>query len=117
MKRSLAPLFLLALAAAAGAADRLTLTPQTWQDAAPAGKEADAIYGDIVLRNDRLQAVIGKPVPDRNANMTVRNAGGCLIDLTTRSAPSDQLSAFYPGGKSVNWQGDAAEDLRGVGQV
>ena len=29
--------------------------------------------------------------------MTVRDVGGCLIDLTRRDRQSDQLSAFYPG--------------------
>ena len=29
--------------------------------------------------------------------MTVREVGGCLIDLTRRDRQSDQLSAFYPG--------------------
>lgn len=63
----------------------------------PAGKEVDAIYGDIVLRNDQITAVIAAPAPTRHANMTVRDVAGCLIDLTTRDGGSDQLSAFYPG--------------------
>ncbi len=63
----------------------------------PEGKEVDAIYGDIVLRNEHVTAVIAAPVPTRNANMTVRDVAGCLIDLTTRTSGSDQLSAFYPG--------------------
>ena len=29
--------------------------------------------------------------------MTVRDVGGCLIDLTRRDRQNDQLSAFYPG--------------------
>ena len=28
--------------------------------------------------------------------MTVREVGGCLIDLTRRDRQNDQLSAFYP---------------------
>jgi hypothetical protein len=28
--------------------------------------------------------------------MTVRNVGGCVIDLTDRIAQNDQLSAYYP---------------------
>ena len=64
---------------------------------APGGKEADAIYGDIVLRNQHLAAVIAAPTPTRNANMTVRDVAGCLIDLTARTSQSDQLSAYYPG--------------------
>ena len=72
------------------------LNEANWDTLVPQGKEVDAIYGDIVLQNSDVRAVIAKPVATRNANMTVRSVGGCLIDLTTRKYPSDQLSAFYP---------------------
>ncbi|MFM7057259.1 MAG: CehA/McbA family metallohydrolase [Planctomycetota bacterium] len=75
------------------------LTPQTWNQLIPSGKEVDAIYGDMVLQNSRLRAVIARPAAGRNANMTVRDVGGCLIDLVARSQESDALSAFYPGRK------------------
>lgn len=83
------------------AAEAVKLTPENFGDYAPAGKEADAIYGDVVLRNDRLVAVIAEPKSGRNANMTVRNVGGCLIDFTRREAQNDQLSAYYPGAGQV----------------
>lgn len=87
-----------ALAAeAAGAADLVALSPETWERYAPHGKEADAIYGDFALVNDKVVAVVGQPKPKRNANMTVRKVGGGLIDLTRRDHQNDQLSAFYPG--------------------
>lgn len=73
------------------------LNSENWDQLAPQGKEVDAIYGDTVLQNKHLRAVIANPDVTRNANMTVRNVGGCLIDLTTRHHESDQLSAFYPG--------------------
>ena len=57
----------------------------------------DGIYGDFALSDDQLIAVIAHPKRGRNANMTVRDVGGCLIDLTRRDQQSDQLSAFYPG--------------------
>jgi len=69
----------------------------------PLGKEADWILGDHVLRNDQIVAVIAKPGATRNANMTVRNVGGCVIDLTRVDAPNDQLSAYYPGGGRVTF--------------
>ena len=69
------------------------LTAENWQQFAPEGKEVDAIVGDIVLRNAYLTAVIAQPLPTRNANMTVKQIAGALIDFTTREAPSDQLSA------------------------
>ncbi|MBA4020552.1 MAG: hypothetical protein C0483_25615 [Pirellula sp.] len=86
------------------AAELAVLTPATWQEFAPAGKEVDAIYGDLVLRNDRLVAVVAQPLPTRNANMTVKNVGGCLIDFSARDKQNDQLGAFFPLGKAVNWR-------------
>ncbi|MDB5388178.1 MAG: hypothetical protein JWM11_3824 [Planctomycetaceae bacterium] len=73
------------------------LTEANWDKFAPRGKEVDAIAGDLVLRNKYLTAVIAQPLESRNANMTVKNVAGALIDLTTRDDPSDQLSAYYPG--------------------
>jgi hypothetical protein len=83
-------------ASQAMAVSLVRLSPENWDNLAPKGKEVDAIYGDFVLRNDRLVAVIGNPICGRNGNMTLRNVGGVIIDLTLRDAPNDQLSAFYP---------------------
>ncbi len=83
------------------------LTEKNWDRLAPQGKEVDAIYGDIVLRNDFVTAVIARSVSTRNANMTVRNVGGCLIDFTTSRFSNDQLSCFYAGGSGYaysEWQ-------------
>jgi hypothetical protein len=77
------------------------LTEENWDEFVPQGKEVDAIYGDYVLRNDRVVAVIARDVEGRNANMTVRNVGGCIIDLTRREDQSDQLSAYYPVAEQV----------------
>jgi len=79
-----------------------------WDRLVPQGKEVDAIYGDYVMQNSRIRAVIARPVPTRNANMTVRNIGGCLIDLTTRDFESDQLSAFYPGRRTRALQSEVS---------
>ncbi len=73
------------------------LSKATWTEFVPQGKEADRIYGDWVLRNDLVTCVIAEPLATRNANMTVRNVGWAIIDLTQRGTPNDQLSAFYPG--------------------
>jgi hypothetical protein len=81
----------------AGPVDVAILAPSNWDRLAPGGKEVDAIFGDIVLRNEHLVAVIAQPLPTRHANMTVKDVGGSLIDLTARAAQSDQLSAYYPG--------------------
>ncbi len=96
--RTFLPLLLLVVCTApVRAADLVALSPQTWHEYVPQGKEVDAIYGDFVLRNDQLVAVVAHPRRGRNANMTVRDVGGCLIDLTRRDRQSDQLSAYYPG--------------------
>lgn len=80
-----------------GTVEVARLQEENWKQFVPAGKEVDAIYGDFVLRNGHLVAVIAQPVATRNANMTVRDVAGALLDLTVRDAQSDQLSAFYPG--------------------
>jgi hypothetical protein len=90
------------------------LSESTWNDFVPQGKEVDAIEGDYVLRNAYLTAVIADPLVTRHANMTVKDVGGCLIDLTTRNPQSDQLSAFYPGARRFSYRSavaraDAAE--------
>lgn len=90
-------LFNLVVCLIASSAEVTTLNKDNWEKLAPQGKEVDAIYGDFVLRNDKIVAVIAQPIAGRNANMTVRGVGGCLIDLTLRDEPNDQLSAFYPG--------------------
>ena len=93
----LAIVSLAVLAAPARATDLVALSPQTWERYVPQGKEVDAIYGDFAMVNDQIVAVIANPRRGRNANMTVRDVGGCLIDLTRRDRQSDQLSAYYPG--------------------
>lgn len=85
------------------AAEVVSISEKNWQEFAPQGKEADWIYGDYALRNDKIVAVIADPVRTRNANMTVRNVGAMLIDLTERNTQSDQLSAFYPAGSQVSF--------------
>lgn len=101
---------------AAAVADEVVvarLTEDNWDELVPEGKEVDAILGDYVLQNDHIRAVVAQPVSTRNANMTVRTVGGCLIDLTVRDAESDQLSAFYPSRRRRSWT-DASIPVPGV---
>ena len=79
------------------AADLVTLTAQNWDQYAPRGKEVDCIYGDLVLQNDRITAVVAHPIAGRNANYRLREVGGAILDLTDKHQPNDQLSVFYPG--------------------
>lgn len=89
--------FAAGIPAGAYAAELVRLTPENWSKFAPSGKEADRIYGDWVLQNELVICVIAQPAATRNANMTVRNVGWAIIDLTRRGAANDQLSAYYPG--------------------
>lgn len=100
-------------------AELLVLDQQNWDSTVSAGKEVDAIYGDYVMRNDVIVAVIARAVETRNANMTVRNVGGALIDLTLRHDANDQLSAFYPHAALGKLQGpiDWAEAFNGYDGV
>ena len=89
-------IILLVACSMARATEFAVLSPQTWEAFTPQGKEVDAIYGDYVLRNDKIVAVVAQPLATRNANMTVRNVGACIIDLTLVDDQNDQLSAYYP---------------------
>src|SRR5215203_2556926 len=100
------------------AADLVIITPQTWDEFVPQGKEVDCIYGDLVLRNDKIVAVIANPIAGRNANMTVKDVGGCVIDLTVWPETNDQLGAFYPLGKTMAWRASGAiAEVRGAAEV
>ena len=81
------------------------LNSDNWDALVPAGKEVDCIYGDHILRSDCITVVIGQAVDSRNANMTVKNVGGAVIDLTRRDAESDQLSCYYPLGEDYRLSG------------
>lgn len=91
----------------AGLVQCVLLGPATWNEFQVGGKEADAIYGDIVLRNRFVQLVIAAPRGDRHANMTVRDVAGAVIDFADRGRANDQLQAFYPGRRQTayrTWQ-------------
>jgi hypothetical protein len=88
-------------ASPARAVELALLAPDNWARLAPKGKEADAIFGDFVLQNDRATLVVAFPRAHRDANFAARGVGGSIIDLEVRDAPSDQLTAFYPGGGAL----------------
>lgn len=98
MRRGILSLLLgsILLTTSASAAELLELASENWDAVAPQGKEVDAIYGDYVLRNSKIVAVIGRPGPERDANLTVHDVGGAVIDLTSRTESNDQLSAYFP---------------------
>ncbi len=94
-----------ALGGVVRAAEIVVLSPENWDGFAPRGKEVDAIYGDYVLRNRYLVAVVAQPVSGRDANTNVREVGGSVIDLTVGGQDpelqNDQLVVFYPGGQQA----------------
>lgn len=92
------------------------ITEDNYDQLVPAGKEVDAIYGDYVVANEKMSAVIAAPKFTRNANMTVRYVGGCLIDLAAKGMESDQLSAFYPGRTKFRF-GDAEVTDSGISMI
>ncbi len=72
-------------------------------DQMPAGKEADGLPGDFVLRNDKIHALISGSQPFRRANMTTDYTSvlqGSLYDLDIRGASNDQLTVLRPGGET-----------------
>jgi len=89
------------------------LTSANWNELVRDGKESDAIYGDFVLRNSRIKAVIAQPLTSRHANMTVRDVAGAVIDLTSNTAEDDQLAAFYPGKKKFAYRTGVFRDAAG----
>jgi len=98
-------------------ASAVVLSEENWERYAPHGKEVDAIYGDVVLANSYLTAVVANPVPTRNANMTVRQVGGSLIDLTANHHSSDQLSCFYTLKRQYTFSGTSVTSERMSSQV
>ena len=60
------------------------------------GKEVDWIYGDYLLKNELISLTIAAPLATRDANMTIRNIGGSILDLTLNEPSNDQLSAYTP---------------------
>ncbi len=87
------------------------LMSSNWNDLVEDSKESDAIYGDFVLKNFHLKLVIAQPLATRNANMTVRDVAGAIIDLTSTPNDNDQLAAFYPGKKKFAYR---AASFRGA---
>ncbi|TWU00854.1 CehA/McbA family metallohydrolase [Stieleria varia] len=60
------------------------------------GKEVDWIYGDYTMHNDLISLTIAAPLSTRDANLTVRDIGASILDLTLNDPSNDQLSAFIP---------------------
>ena len=42
------------------------LTPDNWDAQVPAGKEVDAIYGDVTISNDHARGIVASTTPGRS---------------------------------------------------
>ena len=74
----------------------------------PHGKEVDAIYGDYLLRSDKIAAVIGGVAAFRDANVNTQAVQGAVIDLSRLDLPGgdkDLLTAYYPQGHYLDSPG------------
>ena len=98
-----------------------SFTPET-ADRLPGGKEVDAVYGDLILTLGTRPghrgpvAVIAAAIPGRNANLTTREVGGCLIDLAAGVGRPDELTVYRPGRTSGGYTEAAVRVDRGQWQ-
>lgn len=85
----------------------------------PAGKEVDAIFGDYLLRSDRIAATIGGVAAVRDANVNTQAVQGAVLDLVRldlTDGNNDLLDAYYPHGHYLDAPGPMrAEILRAKG--
>ncbi len=95
--------FLLALAnlvSQAEAADIVKIGPEH-ASSLPRGKEVDAIFGDYLVRNDKVAATIGGVSAIRDANVNTQAVQGAVLDLVRldlSGGNNDLLDAYYPHG-------------------
>ncbi len=98
MLRNSLAFVLLCASAPVSAAEAVRLGAANWQ-LVPSGKEVDAVYGDYLIRNDKVVAVIGDAIPDRHAHLHCLSVQGAVIDFTLLATNNDQLTAYYPHGR------------------
>lgn len=84
----------------ASAAELLTLSPENYDRYAPEGHEVEAVFGDYVLKNNRITVVVANPdlITGRSSSRwAIAHVAGCVIDIARNDESSDALTAFYPG--------------------
>ena len=82
-------------APAARGAEIVPLDKDNWH-LVPGGKEVDAIYGDHLMRNDKVVVVIGSAIPNRQLNLRISQAQGTVVDFALVGSRNDQLTAYQP---------------------
>jgi len=94
--RNLAAIAVVAFSALSASAARIvTLDEKNW-NLVPAGKEVDAIYGDFLMKNDKVVVVIGSTLFNRQLNLRISSAQGSVVDFALLSSNNDQLTVFHP---------------------
>src|SRR5215213_6539831 len=102
-------LFVCFVPAASPGAEAARLDKDNWR-LVPGGKEVDAIYGDLVMRNDKVVAVIASALPNRQLNLRHPQAQGCVADFALLEPAhdhdqdhdrdhhhgNDQLTIYHP---------------------
>lgn len=68
----------------------------------PKGKEVDGMIGDWIIKNNKVIAIIGNALPDREANQMVSSVQGAVLDFTKLSHNNDQLTVYYPQGARID---------------
>jgi hypothetical protein len=96
MRRTLVAAFAALLCSSPAFAGQIvTLDKDNW-NLVPGGKEVDAIYGDYLLKNDKVVAVIASNLWNRQLNLRISGAQGSVVDFALLSSNNDQLTVFHP---------------------
>lgn len=92
----------LCLLPAARGGEAVVLDEANW-NLVPGGKEVDAIYGDVLLRNDKAVVVIASALPNRQLNLKIKDSQGSVCDFALtgstndpRGSNNDQLTTYHP---------------------
>lgn len=93
-KFSLAVLFSLGFSAVPGTVEIRII--KRGQESILSVKELDWIHGDYLMTKDHLAMLIAAPLSTRDANMTIRNIGASMLDLTLKRPSNDLQNAYTP---------------------
>jgi hypothetical protein len=104
---------LLAFSGAAYAAELVQIGPAQMH-LLPHGKEVDAIYGDYLLRSDKIAVTLGGTAAFRDANVNTQSVQGAVMDLVRLDLPggdNDLLDEYYPQGHYLDSPGPTKAEI------
>ncbi len=111
--KRIGPAVLILCAQPAWAAEVIKIGPEQMR-LLPRGKEVDAVYGDYLLRSDRIAATIGGVAAFRDANVNTQSVQGAVMDLVRLDLPggnNDLLDAYYPQGHYLDSPGPTRVEI------